>query len=280
MKQRSMSLIYLSAWNLWYNEHINEEVDYMAYNIAVCDDSVEYCEIVAEMIKVAVSRNNINCNLYTYVSGKDLIKSFNDMKFDIIFLDMEMEEINGIDTGLLIREISKDTLIIYLTSHREYAYESYQVKAKDYLLKPVKLNVIERVLTECAEELKRNINYLDVRDVDGVFYRIPINEITHILRKKEDRKLHIYTLDTKEIIIVQTLESIENELTSNNSFARSGKSCIINLENVRAIVKNEISFCNEAVEYASRRCLPILLKKLRIITVQSMNETKQPSDIA
>lgn len=252
----------------------------MAYNIAVCDDSVEYCEIVAEMIKVAVSRNNINCNLYTYVSGKDLVKSFNDIKFDIIFLDMEMEEINGIDTGLLIREISKETLIIYLTSHREYAYESYQVKARDFLLKPVKLNVIERVLTECAEELKRNINYLDVRDVDGVFYRIPIKEITHILRKKEDRKLHIYTIDSKEIIIVQTLESIENELTSNSSFARSGKSCIINLENVRAIVKNEIFFCNEAVEYASRRCLPLLVKKLRIITVQSMNETKQPSDIA
>jgi DNA-binding LytR/AlgR family response regulator len=236
----------------------------MAINIAVCDDSVEYCEIVAEMIKVVVSRNNINCNLYTYVSGKDLVKSFNDIKFDIIFLDMEMQEINGIDTGLLIREISKDSMIIYLTSHREYAYESYQVKAKDYLLKPVKLNVLERVLIECAEELKKNLNYLDVRDADGVFHRIPINEITHILRKKEDRKLHIYTLDTKEIVIVQTLESIENELASNDSFARSSKSCIINLENVRAIIKNEIFFCNDAVEYASRRCLTILVKKFKL----------------
>lgn len=236
----------------------------MAYNIAVCDDSVEYCEIVAELIKVVVSRNNNNCNLYTFISGKELVKSFNDIKFDIIFLDMEMHEINGIDTGLLIREISRDSMIIYLTSHREYAYESYQVKAKDYLLKPVSLHVLERVLVECVEELKKQLSYLDVRDSDGIFHRIPINEITHILRKKEDRKLHIYSLGTKEVIVVQTLESIENELASNDNFVRSGKSCIINLENVRAIVKNEIFFSNEVVEYASRRCLPILVKKFKL----------------
>ncbi len=235
----------------------------MKFNIAVCDDNREYGEIVTEMLKQVTLNNNINCNISTHNSGKSLVQAFKKNKFDIIFLDMEMPELNGIETGLLIREISKDPVIFYLTSHKEYAYESYQVKAKNYLLKPVSVNVIERVLLECIEENMEDIVFLDVRDVEGVVHRIPINEITHILRKKEDRKIHIYRLKKEEVIIVQTLENIEKELISSKCIMRASKSCLINMDNVRAIKKNVIYFSNEAREEASRRCLSELVNKFK-----------------
>jgi len=236
----------------------------MKLNIAVCDDYKEYGEIVTEIIKTVALNNNIDCNICTYSSGANLVQAFKENEFDIIFLDMEMPELNGIQTGLLIREISKDPVIFYLTSHKEYAYESYKVKARNYLLKPVSASVIEKNLLECIEDKKEDVMFLDVKDVKGVKHRIPVNEITHILRKKEDRKVHIYRLDKEEVIIVQTLESIEKELTYRDCIVRASKSCLINMDNVRTIIKNTIYFSNEEREDASRRCLSELINKFKL----------------
>ncbi|WP_313163652.1 LytTR family DNA-binding domain-containing protein [Sedimentibacter sp.] len=233
----------------------------MGISIAVCDDSKEYSEIVTEIIKRIVNnRTNVN----TFNSGHDLVQAFKENKFDIIFLDMEMPEINGIETGLKIREMSDKAIIFYLTSHKEYAYESYRVKARDYLLKPVSLSIIEKVLNECLLELEGSLNYLDVKDIKGIIHRIPIDDITHVLRKKEDRKLHIYCLDNKEIITSQTLESIERALIYKEHIVRASKSCLVNMVNVREIRKNVIYFSNEAREEASRRCLSELVNKFKL----------------
>jgi DNA-binding LytR/AlgR family response regulator len=228
-------------------------------NIAVCDDSKEYVEIVRELINVIMVKNNTACNIYTYISGLSLVQALKVKTFDIIFLDMEMPEIDGIKTGLLIREISDKVIIFYLTSHKEYAYESYQVKAKNYLLKPIQSDVLEKELMECIAELDMPLEFLDVKDTDGIFHRIPLCDITHILRKKEDRKIHIYTLDKQEIIAVQTLKNIENSLSSISFIKRSCKSCLVNLNNIRAIHKNIIVFINGETEEASRRCLSDLV---------------------
>jgi DNA-binding LytR/AlgR family response regulator len=209
-------------------------------------------------------KNHIKCNISTYGSGMELISEYAKIKFDIIFLDMEMPELNGIETGLLIRGISNESIIIFITSHKEYAYESYKVKAKDYLLKPLSYHELENVLLHILKEKSKPKKFLDLKDVDGVMHHIPVNEITHILRKKEDRKIHIYCLDKKDIKVVQTIENLEKLLVNNESIVKSSKSCLINMDNVRAIKKNIIYFSNEATEQASRRCLTDLTNMFKL----------------
>lgn len=228
-------------------------------NIAICDDYREFGEITEKLIKAIMKKNNISCNISTFISGLSLVQAFYENKFDIIFLDMEMPETDGIKTGLLIREISDKPIIFYLTSHKEYAYESYSVKAKNYLLKPVNAGVLEKEIMECMKEIREPMKYLDIKDTEGIIHRIPLDDITHILKKKEDRKLHIYTLDKNEIISVQALEKVENSLSHSGCFKRAGKSCLVNLDNIRVINKNIIYFINGETEIASRRCLSELM---------------------
>lgn len=235
----------------------------MLYSIAVCDDNEEYGEIVAEMVKKAARKNNMHCNISTYSSGANLVRALKEIKFNIIFLDMEMPGLNGIETGLQIRKISKEPVIFYLTSHKEYAFESYMVKAKNYLLKPVSESVIEENLLECTKDSRLELMFLDVQDINGIKHRIPVDEVTHILKKKEDRKIHIYRINKEEVIIVYTLEKIEKELIYNDCMMRANKSCLINMNNVRTINKNTIFFCNGVKEEASRRCLPYLVDKFK-----------------
>lgn len=232
----------------------------MGISIAVCDDSREYSTIVTEIIKRVV---NNTTNVNTFNSGHDLVQAFKENKYDIIFLDMEMPEINGIETGLKIRELSDKVIIFYLTSHKKYAYESYSVKARDYFLKPVNIPLIKEALDECLKELEDSVNYLDVKGTRGTIHRIPIDDITHILRKKEDRKLHIYCLNDKEIISSQTLESVERKLLNNRNIIKSSKSCIVNINNIKEVNKNIIIFINGNTEEASRRCLPELIDRLK-----------------
>lgn len=232
----------------------------MNINIAVCDDSKEYSEIITEIIKRAIDNK---ANVSTFNSGQDLVQAYEQGRFDIIFLDMEMPGMNGIETGLKIRTMDEAAVIFYLTSHKEYAYESYSVKAKDYLLKPISIPVIEKVLKECIAEL-RTAGFLDVKDIKGVIHRIPVENVTHILKKKEDRKLHIYSLNNNEIILSYTLESIEKILRHNSHIVKASKSCIVNLNNVREIRRNVIYFSNDEQEEASRRCLSELVNKFNI----------------
>lgn len=232
-------------------------------NIAICDDSKEYGEIVANIVDKITKKNNINCKIDLYCSSIKLISALQKFKYDIFFLDMDMPELNGIETGLLIRKNNKEAIIIYLTSFKEYAYESYQVKAKEYLLKPVSEDILENTILDYVKDNNEPIKFLDVKDTDGIMHRIPLNEITHILRKKEDRKIHIYCLDGREIKIVQTLESLEKVLLRNDDIIKSSKSGLINLNNVRSIKKNVIYFSNDVSEEASRRCLSELMNRFK-----------------
>lgn len=230
----------------------------MGYNIAVCDDSIEYGNIVTELIKEVLLKNNLKFNVRTFNLGSDLIQAFEKDDFKIVFLDMEMPDMNGIETGLRIRKFNDNTIIFYLTSHKDYAYDSYKVKARNYLLKPIRVDVLEKEILDCMDVLIEPVRFLDVKDTKGTIHRIPTDSITHIIRKKEDRKIHIYTLDKEETVIVQTLENMENMLSDCN-FKRSSKSCLVNLDNIRAINKNVIYFSNDETEEASRRCLSELV---------------------
>lgn len=250
----------------------------MIYNIAVCDDSEEYAEIITSMICEIALKNNIDINVSTFISSMNFIQALQENNFHIVFLDMEMPKINGIEAGLLIRETNHKTVIFYLTSHKEYAYDSYKVKARDYLLKPVSISQLEHSLLDGLQVFKESSMCLDVKDVNNIYHHISIDDITHILRKKEDRKLHIYMLDKKEIVIAQTLKNIEKEVSTFEFFVRSSKSCIVNIHNIRSIKKNTIYFSNEVIEYASRRCLSQLLYKVQStgkqIAVQAIKSTE------
>ena len=100
------------------------------YRIAICDDSIEHIDIISGMTKMIIKSANINCSLYTYTSGKELVYDHERIHFDIVILDMEMPELNGIETGFNIKDITKNTKIIYVTAHEGYAYDSYKVKQR------------------------------------------------------------------------------------------------------------------------------------------------------
>jgi len=165
-------------------------------------------------------------------------------KPDVIFMDVEMPLLNGIECAKKVMDINPKTIIIFATAHEEYMSDAFEVYAFDYLVKPFKLERINQTL-ERIKSLSAHLNEqplkqigkpnrilekLVIKNKDGISF-IDMNEI--ILIQREDRSTAIYTMDDK-YITSDSLSDLEERLDS-SIFFRSHKSYIINLLMIQKI---------------------------------------------
>lgn len=165
-------------------------------------------------------------------------------KPDVIFMDVEMPLLNGIECAKKVMDINPKTIIIFATAHEEYMSDAFEVYAFDYLVKPFKLERINQTL-ERIKSLSAHLNEqplkqigkpnrilekLVIKNKDGISF-IDMNEI--ILIQREERSTAIYTMDDK-YITSDSLSDLEERLDS-SIFFRSHKSYIINLLMIQKI---------------------------------------------
>ena len=187
---------------------------------------------------------------------KNAIEAFNIInanKIDLIFLDINMPEISGLSFA---RSINKNIKIIFTTAYREYAIDGFDLKAVDYLLKPISF---ERLLQSINKYLNENIlinsnktetltheksDFIFVRS-DRKMIKIDFPDINYIESLGDYLKIHLHQ---KVIITRETITSIEAKLPKNN-FLRIHRSYIISINKIE-------SFTNEFVEI-DKKAIPI-----------------------
>jgi len=115
--------------------------------IAICDDE----QIFRDTLYKKLVKYNKTFEIKEFRTGRELIDS--RIKFDIIFLDIEMPELNGMDTAKKLRKLSVGSIIIFLTSHIEYIQDAFKVKAFRFLSKPVQEDALNEALEEAEKEI-------------------------------------------------------------------------------------------------------------------------------
>ena len=102
--------------------------------IAIVDDE----KVIKEQIKKMIEKKQTNCVIDTYSSGEEVLRS--DKYYDITFLDIQMEGMNGIDTARALRQKAEDMVLIFITGVKEYVFDAFDVAAFHYLIKPIEEN--------------------------------------------------------------------------------------------------------------------------------------------
>ena len=115
--------------------------------IAICDDE----QIFRDTLYKKLVKYNKTFEIKEFRTGRELIDS--RIKFDIIFLDIEMPELNGMDTAKKLRKLSVGSIIIFLTSHIECIQDAFKVKAFRFLSKPVQEDALNEALEEAEKEI-------------------------------------------------------------------------------------------------------------------------------
>ena len=106
-------------------------------NIAIVDDSESDRQLLQELLIRYFDISGISITIYPFQSGELFLAGLSHHSFDLVFLDIFMDEITGMDAAHKLLEAGCDCTIIFLTSSREYALEGYEVGAFRYLLKPL-----------------------------------------------------------------------------------------------------------------------------------------------
>mgnify|MGYP001580935939 CR=1 FL=1 len=197
--------------------------------IAICEDEKDQQELLKEHIYQIFKELSIKYKLEIFNSGEELLENYSN-DTDVILLDIQMGQINGMDTARKIRTLDNKVEIIFITSLIEYALDGYEVRAYRYLIKPVKYENLKENIINCIKEIDIKNKYIIVKE-QGNLMKLDINEITYVEVQKETITIH--TLN-KVYKINGTMTNIEKEIDCSRFF-RCHKSFLVNLEHVKSI---------------------------------------------
>lgn len=205
--------------------------------IAVCDDDRACSDEAKVLIEKWIALSGIDTEIVTFDNGDDLIKENRCEPIDIIFLDIVMPLLNGIDTAKEIRDFDERAKIVFLTSTSEFAVASYNVEASDYLLKPVDYEQISRVLNKVTQELQKAQSSIIIHNTDG-YKKVYINEIEYIEASHKCTK--IYLISGAAIKSLDPLYYFEQLLSDKAGFFKCHRSFIVNISNLDSLAQNVV----------------------------------------
>ena len=224
----------------------------MKIRIACCDDEKQQLELYKTMFTNIEMRQDIKLNVEYFLSGNFMLERFQSEKnpFDLVYLDMDMDEKSGLDLAKEIRQNYHSDCLI-LTNYPKYMQNSFDVRAFQYMIKPVQFDEFEKKFNAARKYLEKddkNRVVLKIDEDNVVFFT---NEIYYIEKEKSSKQFLVY-LEDKCVVAKGVLSAIENQLLEQH-FMRTHRSYLVNMKHIRRIQKNDLVLSNGNLVPISRR---------------------------
>lgn len=203
--------------------------------IAICDDEKIVLDSILKIVQAEFDRAHIKTQIQTFSDGLELLNKSRQDDFDMIFLDIELEGINGIDIAKKLRESAYDRLIIFITSFINYAVEGYGLNVFRFVLK----SNMEMQLKECISSF---IAMSNKKKIQVKSNELSINEIFYVA--SENHKIIIHLKNGKSISVYSTLNDFEESVQSKFLY-RIHQSYLVNVNYVEDISRYELTLIND-----------------------------------
>lgn len=201
--------------------------------IGICDDDKEHVSQVEEYLMNIGLLKNINLDIDVFYDGKDLVKFYDDGgRLDLLYLDIEMEEVGGIGAAHSLREVESDTLIIFCSRHDSYLMDLFDVEPFRFLRKPIQPSEIFSTFEKAYDRLMKRGIFFEYRFNKDII-RIPVHQIYYF--ESQGRKVLIHTTKGTESFNGK-LSAIEKQLQEASiAFLRIHQSYLINFQQIKCI---------------------------------------------
>lgn len=214
--------------------------------IAICDDNNVQIELLKHFLSLWASDRNQPVEIFDYPNAEAFLFAYEDVTFDVILLDIQMKEMNGVELAKVLRSKKDDTAIVFITGITDYVFEGYNVKALNYLLKPVK----EEKLYQCLDQVVSSLN------LEKPFILVDENHLKKIYLKDIiylESMGHNCIINCMDEVITSKkgIQSYDDTL-DHTVFYRCHRSYIINISKVASISKTEVTMTNASVIPISR----------------------------
>ncbi len=181
-----------------------------------------------------------------YSSAIQALKSIHSMEIHLIFMDIQMPDLNGIELARVLIQHKSESApkIIFTTAYNHFALESYRVDALDYLLKPFNYEEFLQAANKAKDYAERSIsNAADIENeavfikVEYKWVKVLLDEILYIEGVKDYIKVHLSTQHS--ILSLNSLKNMEEKLPA-RQFMRLNRSCIVSLSKITAVTKTAV----------------------------------------
>lgn len=206
--------------------------------IGLCDDIKEYNKKIENQIERYGSENHVEVKVSSYCSGMQLMLNFREKKFDIIFLDISMPDLDGFKTAERIRLIDSQVEIVFCTSYYTVtnASKGFQVAATDFLCKPLLYKKIENILNRVyRNKLIDADEKLFLKCHDGLI-TLQLSDIIYLQAKNKSLILHTIGGTIKSN---QKMCDLEKRLTK-RLFYRCHNSYMVNFDYVEGVHRDKV----------------------------------------
>ena len=141
----------------------------MNYKIAICDDENKDIEKLSSHINCYSFDIDTKIEIFPFISGNDLYHSCeNGASYDIIFIDIEMPNCNGIEIARKIKVLTTESLIVFVSNYPEYMQESFSAHPYFFLQKPINRSQIFQILDDSIEHMKKNNSHIVIVNNNGI----------------------------------------------------------------------------------------------------------------
>lgn len=215
----------------------------MSYQVAFCDDEIFQIKLNNLYIKEIASKNGYDFEYHGFQSGKNLKKYLTSHRLDILFLDIDLGDETGIEVAAWIAQNYPNVITVFVTGHREFAEEAFEVEAMGYLVKPYDISKMENVLKKAMNLLqnsqKDNRNTEIVITDENIKKKIDCREILYIERQQSKS---IIKTQQKEYQVYETITSLCERI--GESFIRVNQGEVVNLNIIKEIKGNTVYLKN------------------------------------
>lgn len=231
-----------------------------ALKIAMVDDDNEFLTQLKQFGEQAIAELNLKFAIDTYKNGREFAENYT-CNYDIIFLDIEMPEMDGYKVAKKIRETDETVCIIFVTNMAQYAIIGYEVNALDFMIKPFAyftfLDKLKKAIRYCSTRREREI----ILEKNSEKVRVKLSRIYYI--EKDKNYLSFHTKDG-EYRIRGTIAENEEFFCSSN-FGKISSGCLVNLRYVTKTNKNTVWVEKEPLPVSRQQQQPFMRQLMRYL---------------
>ncbi len=213
--------------------------------IAICDDDVALCGQMEESIINAIYIHGGDIDVDVFYNGESLVEHMKkENNYEIIFLDIELDKMNGVSVGHKIREVLDDNnvQIIYISASDSYAMQLFAVRPMNFLIKPIPNEELYHILEQAFELIEKK-NILYEYKVNRQSNYIAVNNILYF--EVNNRKIIIHAKDD-EIIYYGRISEVTKKLKK-QKFIRINRSELVNYDAIEIYKPDEVKLCGGKV---------------------------------
>lgn len=205
--------------------------------IAVCDDEELALAQIVEEIKKGFAKIGVTAEIDTFIKPELLLESNRTCSFDVIFLDIDMPGINGIEAAGIIKKLNPKTLVVFVTGKDELVYKSFEVHPFGFIRKLKLKDEISEIVADIKTELSRKDYRLSFK-TEGIHYRLYADEIVCI--ESMGNYIIINTTDGATYKYKDSISKKEIEL-SEHGFIRTHEKYLVNFKYIFKINKSSVT---------------------------------------